>query len=198
MLVLSAAASLMLLAAVSTPNAFAESSQFTIVASDSIKNNPAAMEILEKIEIMKQKFAEMKQKEKERNERQKFLDEQRKIAENKMKEKLEALRKQYESNTPKAAFEKFVSNKPAKTHDVYWGMFDYQTSKVEEARKAMQEVLDKGGTYEEAREAYNKIAAIKRVTLIEITKNLNLQYGLADDETQKTFDIYGKLPRYED
>jgi len=62
----------------------------------------------------------------------------------------------------------------------------------------MKRVLDNGGSYQDAREAYNKIAAIKRVELIEVTKNLNVKYGLADEKVQATFDKYGKLPRYDD
>jgi hypothetical protein len=103
----------------------------------------------------------------------------------------------YKDYTPKAAFTSFVSSKPIETHNVYWDMFNYQQQKVIDARKAMKIVLENGGSLQDARNAYHNEAAIKRVTLIEITKNLNVKYGLADEKIQSTFDKYGKLPRYD-
>ena len=103
----------------------------------------------------------------------------------------------YQDFTPKASFAKFVSKTPSKTHDVFWGMFDYQRMKVKAAQNAMKDVLDNGGSFKEAREAYYKAAATKRVDLIEASKELNIQFGLADTNIQNTFDKYGKLPRTE-
>jgi len=59
----------------------------------------------------------------------------------------------------------------------------------------MKKVLDNGGSLLEARDAYNNNAASKQVELVEVTKNLNVQYGLADSNVQLNFDQYGKLPR---
>lgn len=76
-------------------------------------------------------------------------------------------------------------------------MFNFQQHKVSEARQAMKNVLDNGGSLQEARDAYHKAASVKRIQLIDITKNLNIKHGLADDSVQSTFDKYGKLPRYD-
>jgi len=61
----------------------------------------------------------------------------------------------------------------------------------------MNEILQNGGTYQEARQAYFKIASTTRVELIQVNQDLNIKYGFADSEVQKAFDKYGKLPRTE-
>lgn len=173
-------------------------SEFTVLSGDQLKNNPLAQTMLERIEIMKQRIAEMQEKQNQLTEHQKFIEEQRKIAKQKLNEQLKRMDKDYEQHTPRASFSSFVSKMPTKVHDVYWGMFDYQRSKVKAAQEAMKDILNNGGSYHEAREAYNEIAGIKKVELIEVTKNLNVKYGLADRNIQDTFDKNGKLPRYDD
>jgi len=103
----------------------------------------------------------------------------------------------YKDHTPKASFTNFVSSKPVDTQNVYWDMFNYQQQKVSEARKAMKIVLENGGSLQEAREAYYNAGAVKRVQLIDITKDLNIKHGLADNTVQSAFDKYGKLSRYD-
>lgn len=192
----------LLVVPITTNFAYADSktqtSNFNVLVGDDLKNNPLAQKMLERIEIMKQRIAEIQQKQKQIDEHQKFIEEQRKVAQQKLNQQLERMEKDNAEHTPKAAFTSFVSKTPEKLHNVYWGMFDYQQSKVRAAQTAMNNILDNGGSYQEARDAYNKIAAIKRVQLIEVTKNLNIENNLADDSIQSTFDKYGKLPRYED
>lgn len=183
---------------ISGNNAYAQDqSGFTVLSGDLAKN-PLAQKILERIEIAKQKIAEMQQKQQQINEKQQFLEEQRKIAKQRLNEELQQMNKDNAANTPKAAFTRFVEKTPEKVQDVFWGMFTIHNEKIKLAQDAMNKVLGDGGSYQEARDAYNKIAGIKRVDLIEATKNLNVNYGLADDSVQSTFDKYGKLPRYDD
>ena len=173
------------------------SSKFTVLQGDDLKNNPLAQTMLERIEIMKQRIAEMQNKQQQISEHQKFIDEQRKLAKQRLAEELNRMNDDYKDHTPKASFASFVSKTPEKVHDVYWGMFDFQRAKVKAAQAAMKQVLDNGGSLQDARDAYNSVAASKRTDLIEVTKNLNMQYGLADSKVQLTFDKYGKLPRTE-
>jgi hypothetical protein len=77
-------------------------------------------------------------------------------------------------------------------------MFDYMQNKVDTARAAMKEVLDKGGSLSEARDAYFEHAATKRIQLIQAVEDLNIQHGFADKSVQDTFDEKGKLPRTDD
>lgn len=178
--------------------AFAETDfKSSTISGDDVSKNPLAKQILERIEIAKQRIAELKQKQIQLNEQQKFIEEQREIAKQKLSTQLDRMNKDYEDYTPKAAFTNFVSKMPEKVHSVYWGMFEYQSSKVQAANDAMNRILENGGSYAEARQAFNDIASTKRVQLIEMTKNLNIENGLADDKIQQSFDRYGKLPRTE-
>ncbi|KER05433.1 hypothetical protein AAA799E16_01924, partial [Marine Group I thaumarchaeote SCGC AAA799-E16] len=130
-------------------------------------------------------------------EHQKFIEQQRELARQELNKELDRINDKYKDNTPKASFSSFVASKPAQTQSVYWDMFNFQQEKVADARKAMKNVLDNGGSLQEARNAYHEAAAVKRIQLIDITKNLNIKHGLAEDSVQSTFNKYGKLPRYD-
>ncbi len=171
--------------------------KFTVRNAEQISKDPFAKSLLEKIEQMKQRLAEVEEAKKKQQEHQKFIDQQRELVKQKLAQDISRMHDKYKDYTPKAAFTSFVSSKPIETHNVYWDMFNYQQQKVIDARKAMKIVLENGGSLQDARNAYHNEAAIKRVTLIEITKNLNVKYGLADEKVQSTFDKYGKLPRYD-
>jgi len=199
-LVYSTLLSIILLSSMSTNESiqvFAQTvdTKFTVRNADQISKDPFAKSLLEKIELMKQRLAEVEEAKKKQQEHQKFIDQQRELVKQKLAQDISRMHDKYKDNTPKAAFTSFVSSKPIETHNVYWDMFNYQQQKVIDARKAMKTVLENGGSLQDARNAYHNEAAIKRVTLIDITKNLNVKYGLADEKVQSAFDKYGKLPR---
>jgi len=199
-LVYSTLLSLILLSSMSTNESiqvFAQTidTKFIVRNAEQINKDPFAKSLLEKIEQMKQRIAEVEEAKKKQQEHQKFIDQQRELVKQRLAQDLNRMHDKYKDNTPKAAFTSFVSSKPIETHNVYWDMFNYQQQKVIDARKAMKTVLENGGSLQDARNAYHNEAAIKRVTLIDITKNLNVKYGLADEKVQSAFDKYGKLPR---
>lgn len=203
-LVYSVIFSIILLSSVSASNShfqvFAQTSldnKFTVRNAEQISKDPFATSLLEKIELMKKRLAEVEDAKNRQIAHQKFIDNQREIAKQKLAQDISRMHDKYKDNTPKAAFTSFVSSKPVETHNVYWDMFSYQQQKVVDARNAMKLVLENGGSLQDARNAYYSEAAIKRVTLIDMTKDLNVKYGLADDEVQSTFDKYGKLPRHD-
>jgi len=199
-LVYSTFLSLILLSSMSTNESiqvFAQTvdTKFTVRNAEQINKDPFAKSLLEKIEQMKHRIAEVEEAKKKQQEHQKFIDQQRELVKQRLAQDLNRMHDKYKDNTPKAAFTSFVSSKPIETHNVYWDMFNYQQQKVIDARKAMKTVLENGGSLQDARNAYHNEAATKRVTLIDITKNLNVKYGLADEKVQSAFDKYGKLPR---
>lgn len=170
---------------------------FTVRDSEQINSDPVAKSILEKIEQMKKNLAEINEEKKRQQAHQKFIEQQRELAKQELNKELDRINEKYKDYTPKASFSSFVASKPAQTQLVYWDMFNFQQEKVADARKAMKNVLDNGGSLQEARDAYHKAASVKRIQLIDITKDLNLKHGLAEDSVQSTFDKYGKLPRYD-
>ena len=119
------------------------------------------------------------------------------VAQERLSERLDAFMLKYQDKMPKAAFASFVEKKPDYIHGVFWGMFDYMQNKVDSARGAMKQVLDNGGSLSEARNAYFSHAETKRVQLIQVVEDLNVEHGLADKSVQDTFDEFGKLPRTE-
>lgn len=167
----------------------------TIKATAEIKNNPALMNMLKKIELSKKILAEMQEKTKAQEQKTLQMQEIRKTAERALLLDLEEMRADNEQFTPANAFSKFVSKKPTQLHDIYWSMFNYQQEKTKAAKDTRDKILANGGTWSEASNAYNTISAINRIKLIELNKDFNIKYGNADSYIQNTFDTNGKLPR---
>jgi len=69
--------------------------------------------------------------------------------------------------------------------------------KTQEAKMVKINVLKNGGTNEQAMKAFADNAEIKRLMLISFNQDTNIKAGIADAKIQKTFDKYGKLPRYD-
>ena len=168
---------------------------FTVLTGDELINSPLASQILQNIELAKQRMAELQEKQRQAEEYQRYLDEQRLIAKQLVQNDLDRMNKKYEDHTPRASFETFLSRIDSSVHDIFWGQFEFQQQKAQAGRDAMMAVYENGGSLEEARQAYFQKAATKQTEIIEVNKNLNIQFGLADAETQAQFDEFGKLPR---
>ncbi len=171
---------------------------FTVLTGDELINNPLASQILQNIELAKQRIAEQLEKQKLAEEYQRYLDEQRLIAKQLVQNDLDRMNKKYESRPPKASFETFLSRIDSSVHDIFWGQFEFQQQKAQAGRDAMMAVYENGGSLEEARQAYFQKAATKQTEIIEVNKNLNIKYGFADPIIQQNFDEFGKLPRSEE
>ncbi len=190
----------------STENiAFAESNtniKPVILVSDQLKKNPLAMKIITEMEAQKLRYKQQQEQpgiqHEQGNVQQTELEKNRIIAKQRLAERVQDLIDKTKEYTPQASFSRFVEKKPEYTHAVFWGMFDYMQGKVDAARAAMKEVIDNGGSLKEARDAYFEKASTKRVQLIQVVEDLNIQHGLADKSVQDTFDEYGKLPRFND
>ncbi len=181
--------------AISVNYATAESDpeyDFTVLTGDELINNPLASQILQNIELAKQRIAEQLEKQKLAEEYQRYLDEQRLIAKQLVQNDLDRMNKKYENHTPKASFETFLSRIDPSVHDIFWGQFEFQQQKAQAGRDAMMAVYENGGSLEEARQAYFQKAATKQTEIIEVNKNLNIKYGFADPTIQQNFDEFGK------
>ena len=182
--------------------AFADSDTKPVVkASEQLRKNPFAMKILAEMEAQKLKYKNNmleKYQTIKLTSQQIEVEKQREVAQDRLSERLDAFLLKYQDKMPKAAFAKFVEKKPDYVQGVFWGMFDYMQGKVSDARSAMKQVLDNGGSLKEARDAYFSHAATKRVQLIQVTEDLNVQQGLADKSVQDSFNELGKLPRTDD
>ena len=171
---------------------------FMLLTGDDLINNPLASQILQNIELAKQRLAEQQEKQRLAEEYQIFLDEQRSITQQLLQNDLDRMNNNYAEFTPKASFESFLTGIDSTVHDIFWGQFEFQQQKVQAGRDAMMAVYENGGSLEEARQAYFQKAATKQTELIEVNKNLNIKYGFADPTVQQNFDEFGKLPRSEE
>ena len=203
--VLASIAVLLVVPGISTENmAFAESNtniKPVILVADHLKNNPVAMKIITEMEAQKLRYKQQQEQSSVQVQvdvQQTELEKNRIIAKQRLAERVQDLIDKTKEYTPQASFSRFVEKKPEYTHAVFWGMFDYMQGKVDAARAAMKEVIENGGSLKEARDAYFEHASTKRVQLIQVVKDLNIQHGLADKSVQDTFDEYGKLPRFND
>ena len=183
-------------------DAFAEEqskiSGFTVIEGDEIKKSLVAQQILQKIEESKKILAELQAGKPLLTEQQKFVEAQRIIVKERLDADLKRMDKTYEAYTSKNAFAKFVDSVNPIFHDLYWDQFNYMDEKIKIARIAKNLVLADGGTYGEAQAEYIKYASMTRVEMVKIVQDLNVKHGFADQQMQKIFDEYGKLPRYED
>jgi hypothetical protein len=167
----------------------------TIKATDKIKNNPALMDILKKIELSKKILAQMKEQKTLQDQKSIHIQEMRKKAQTELAEQVSRMDKDNEPFTTQNAFARFVSKKPAELHNTYWSMFDYQQEKIKAGKNARDQILANGGTIQEAWDAYRNLSATQRAKIIELNKEFSIKYGNADINVQNTFDVKGKLPR---
>lgn len=163
-----------------------------IKATDAIKNNPKAMSILQTIELFKQQYAAQQEQQRVIDAQQKQIEEQRKIAEQDLQRDLVAMNNQNSPTSSKNAFATFVTHVNNSTQSLFWDEYSFMQQKVQSGRDAMHKVLQNGGTMEEAIQAYENAAATHVTQIVDLNKNLNIKYNLAEKTTQDTFDKYGK------
>ena len=169
--------------------------QSQTITGDALKNNPMTQKILLEIEYSKKQIAQLQKNQKDAEENKKLIDQQRLIAAQLEKQAQEIMDLNNLPHTPTVAFRSFVSTvNNTKIQNVFWGEYNFTSQRVDAGNAAMKKVLDNGGTWEDAIREFTKYAAIKHSELVEINKNLNIQYGLADSHIQMNFDEKGMLP----
>ena len=156
-------------------------------------NNPLAQDILEKIEQTKQWIVDLEKREYEKTKAQQELEEKRAIALERLNQDLLEWENLWANYTSRAAFERFVEDKPPQIQGVFWDQFEFKEMKVNAGRAALKEVIANGGTLHEARAAYHKAAETKRIELIEMNAQFNVKHNLAYYKEQLLFNSTGQL-----
>ena len=167
-------------------------SEQTTLSGDLV-NNPVAQDILRKIEQTKQWIADLEKRDYEKTLAQKLLEEKRAIALERLNYDLVQWEILWSNYTSRAAFERFVDNKPSDVKGVFWDQFEFKEMKVNAGRDALKQVIANGGTMREARDAYIKAAETKRIELIEANTQFNIKHNLAYYKEQLLFDIQGEF-----
>ena len=171
-----------------------ETSEQTTLSGD-LSNNPVAQDILEKIEQTRQWISDLEEREYEKTKAQIELEEKRAIALERLNEDLLAWENLWANYTPRAAFERFVEDKPPQIQGVFWDQFEFMEMKVNAGRAALKQVIANGGSLSEARAAYHKAAETKRIELIEVNAQFNVKHNLAYYNQQLLFNSTGQLPQ---
>ena len=161
--------------------------------SEDLQNNPIAQDILEKIAQTKQWIAELEQREYEKTQAQKELEQKRAVALDRLNEDLLEWENLWANYTSRAAFERFVEDKPTAVQGVFWDQFEFMEMKVDAGRTALKKVIADGGTLSQARAAYHKAAETKRIELIEMNAQFNVKHNLAYYKEQLLFNSTGQL-----
>jgi len=164
-----------------------------ITLSGDLQNNPVAQDILEKIEQTKNWIADLEKREYEKTKAQKELDEKRAVALERLNQDLIEWENLWANYTSRAAFERFVGDKPVPIQGVFWDQFEFKEMKVEAGRTALKEVIANGGTLSQARAAYHKAAETKRIELIEMNAQFNVKHNLAYYKEQLLFNSTGQI-----
>ncbi len=174
-------------------DSFDTSGQTTL--SGDLLNSPLAQDILEKIEQTHQWIEDLEKREYEKTKAQIELEEKRAIALERLNEDLLAWENLWANYTSRAAFERFVEGKPLLIQGVFWDQFEFKEMKVNAGRTALKEVIANGGSLSEARAAYHKAAETKRIELIEMNAQFNVNHNLAYYKQQLLFNSIGQLPQ---
>ena len=200
-LVLAISAGSLLLSASYMGFAWADSGQdslgnIQIKATDAIKKDPGMMKILYNIELFKQQYAAQQAKQDLQNQQQKLIDQQRKLANEYLQADLAKANNQNDMSNPVNAYAGFVSKVDTSAQGVFLDEFAYMQAKVAQAKLAMDKVLQNGGSRDEALNAYYNGAAIQKTELVNVNKEINVKYHLADATTQDLFNKNGNLKKY--
>ena len=169
--------------------------QLKTVSEDKIKNDPIAFKILKSIEITQKRQAEQEKKLKQIEENKKFLDQQRALADKELQNDLNGWLASLDPLAPRNAYANFVSQINQTFQGLFWAQFNFTDQKTNEGLAAMFQILDNGGSEQEARKAFIQKASSSRAEIIKVNNDLNVKYGFTDKKMQDQFNMAGKLPR---
>lgn len=167
---------------------------FTTLVGPALKNDPMAQKILQEIAISKRQVANIIGNETAAKIDSELVQKQRAAAASQLKQDLTALAQANAAYTPGAAYSSFLATVPDnKTQAVFQGEFDFMQQRVSAAKAAMENVLDGGGSWDQAIQTFDDYAAVNHAQIVQINQNLNIEYGLADSAVQSCFDSRGDL-----
>jgi len=156
--------------------------EFTVIEGEDLITNPVATHILERIELSKNILAELQSDSfVPLNEHQRFIEEQRKLSQAKLDAQLERMSKKYEDFTPRNAFASFVSDKPEYMQAFYWDQFNYLNDKVLYAKHQRDQILDNGGTFSQAQQAFLHHAKFPKSEVKSVFDELVKKHNLYDN-----------------
>jgi hypothetical protein len=165
------------------------------VDGNSTSQDPIASRILKNIEIAKKQQAEQDAKIKQIEEEKKLQESQRALANQQLQFDLGSWFAQFNPFTPRNAYAAFVSQVNQTVQTIFWGQFNFTEQKTNEGLAAKNQILQNGGSNDQARNAFIQNATTHRSEISKVNNDLNVKYGNASKAVQAKFDKYGNLPR---
>src|SRR5438309_557648 len=165
------------------------------VSGNNINQDPIASSILKNVENAKKQQAEQDAKMKQIEEEKKFVDSQRVLANKQLQFDLGSWFAQFNPFTPRNAYAVFVSQVNQTVQTIFWRQFNFTEQKTNEGLAAKNQVLQNGGSNDQARNAFIQNATTHRSEISQVNNDLNVKYGNASKAVQAKFDKYGNLPR---
>lgn len=162
-----------------------ENPRSTIKTTDKIQNDPIAFKILQNIEQEKQKEAERQKKLQAIKERQEYINKQRELARQDLLGDLQNMFVQFDPFRPENVFATFASQFDSTIQSIYWAQFNFTQTKTQEGLAALQQVLDSGGTAQEARQAFYEKAATPQSEIYKLNEELNAKYAKNNTSTKE-------------
>ena len=167
--------------------------QVPSLIEEGFTKNPLSQIILKHMEEVQRQQQEEEKKRQEIEKRQNFIDEQRQIAQNSLEEDLKSFEKQFEFFTPRLAFGRFVQDVDETVKLIFWDQFNFTDQKYTDAYAAKVDAIKNGENTVEATKIFQSKAAVTKSEIVDYNSELNVKYGLADENTQRFFDNEGKL-----
>jgi hypothetical protein len=177
------------------PSSQSQQYNFKTVSGTNSSQDPIASRILKNVEIAKKQQAEQDAKIKQIEEEKKFQQSQQALANQQLQFDLGSWFAQFNPFTPRNAYAAFVSQINQTVQVIFWGQFNFTEQKTNEGLAAKNQVLQNGGSNDQARNAFIQNATTSRSEISKVNNDLNVKYGNASKDVQSKFDKYGNLPR---
>jgi len=162
--------------------------------SGDLQNNPVAQDILEKIEKSKRWIEKLQQRNFEATEKQKELEVKRAEVLQYLENDLKKWEELWGYYTFDSMLERALENSPAKdTDSIYDHPLKFTASKITAGRMALQDVLESGGTPEQARDAFVDAAKITRAEMLSANSIYNILNNNAHYNQQILFSTDGNF-----
>ena len=160
--------------------------------SGDLENNPTAQDILEKIEKSKRWIEKLQQRNFETTQKQKELESKRAEVLDYLEKDLRKWEELWGYYTFDNMLERALENNPAKNTDsIYDHPLKFTASKISAGRVALQNVLEDGGTPEQARDAFVNAAKITRAEMLSVNSIYNVLQNNAYYNQQILFNADG-------
>ena len=151
------------------------------------ENDPITALIYKYRQDIAVKLEKEKEKQQKLDDYQKFLDEQRKIAEMRLQERMVVEKPGGGTYFGSEQYERFVATLEGPAKDVILRQLNYTNKMWEDAKVSMRQVLENGGTWQDAMQIFVDGAALSREQMESLTKIVNSTDTTADQ-------VNGTLP----